>query len=556
MQKRLTAQEVERPADTIPSGRSQWRSVRFRWPKGIAKRLPGAALLAVVPAIFLIVALQLTKASGPQWLGTNFENSYPYLFNSLLLVKKQTPAMIEHPGTVTQLFGATILKTSGYRSHKELVNAALENPEKFIKRIHRAMLIFSALALCVFPLAAAIHFRSWTIGLLLQVPSLLFVTLLRYSIWFGSDLMLVSFCTATVSLCAMLVQQSWTQEQSRPLIVVAGAVCALGIATKLTFFPLILITFLCVRGLKNRVYFIASLVVGTAIALIPIYPQLSRFRDWIFGMAIHAGHYGTGSFGFPSSETYVHSVKAQLAVEPALWWIPLFATLGVLIVCLVSRSSYSNQIDRRRLWTAIALFVTQAISFLLVVKHPGPHYFIPLYLSTGLNLVLLWDSTRDRTKPFVIRGLGAGIALVLVLCSLNQSFALTKSTYQVLRLWRKQQVELYSRVLAKIGNDLRVDYYRCGSPEFAVSFANDFSGKYFGPQLEEKFPRALFFNVFNSKFEDFRTFIEPAEVMQRYDHFYLFGNRVDGQGIPHFDPKDLREIDTGGNFVLQEWRPD
>jgi hypothetical protein len=556
VQRRLTAQEVERPGDTIPSGRSQWRSARFRLLQGIAKRLPGATLLTVVPAIFLIVALQLTNASGPQWLGTNFENSYPYLFNSLLLVKKQTPSMIEHPGIVTQLFGETILKTSGYGSHKELVNAVLENPEKFIKRIHRAMLIFSALALWAFPLAAALEFRSWTTGLLLQVPSLLFVTLLRYSIWFGSDLMLVSCCVATLSLCAMLVRQSWTREQSRSLIVVAGALCALGIATKLTFFPLILITFVCVRGLRNRIYLGVSLVVGTAIALIPIYPQLSRFRDWIFGIAIHTGRYGAGSFGFPRSETYVHSIKAQLAVEPALWWIPLFGALGVLIASLVSRSSYSNQIDRRHLWTAIALFVVQAISFLLVVKHPGPHYFIPLYLSTGLNLVLLWDSARDRAKPPLIRALGAGLALVLVLCGLNLSFTVTKYTYRVLGLLRKQQVELYSRVLAKIGNDLRVDYYRSASPEFAIGFANNFSGHYFAPQLEKKFPRVLFFNVFNSKFENFRTSIEPAEVMQKYDHFYLFGNRVDGSGIPYFDPKDLREIDSGGNFVLQEWRRD
>ena len=64
--------------------------------------------------------MQLTKVSGPQWLGTNFENSYPYLFNSLLLVKNQAPAMIEHPGTVTQVFGATVLSTSGKGSKRRL----------------------------------------------------------------------------------------------------------------------------------------------------------------------------------------------------------------------------------------------------------------------------------------------------------------------------------------------------------------------------------------------------------------------------------------------------
>jgi hypothetical protein len=207
------------------------------------------------------------------------------------------------------------------------------------------------------------------------------------------------------------------------------------------------------------------------------------------------------------------------------------------------------------LWTAITLFFAQAISFLLVVKHPGPHYFIPLYLTTGLNLVLLWDSTRDRAKSLVTRALGVGIVLVLLLCALNLSFAATKSTYQVLRLWRKQQVAFYSRVLARTGNDLRVDYYPSCSPEFAIGFANDWSRNYFAPQLEKKFPRALFFNIFNSKFEDFRTSIEPAAVMQKYDHFYLYGSRADFRGLRYFKP-NLREIDSAGGFVLREWRRD
>src|SRR5271166_3078978 len=65
---------------------------------------------SVIPAIFLFVALQLTKVSGPQWLGSNFENSYTYLFNSLLIVKREPPFHVDHPGTTTQVFGAAVLE--------------------------------------------------------------------------------------------------------------------------------------------------------------------------------------------------------------------------------------------------------------------------------------------------------------------------------------------------------------------------------------------------------------------------------------------------------------
>ena len=41
-------------------------------------------LFLAIPVLFLITAFKLTKAKGPQWLPSGFENSYTYLFNSLL----------------------------------------------------------------------------------------------------------------------------------------------------------------------------------------------------------------------------------------------------------------------------------------------------------------------------------------------------------------------------------------------------------------------------------------------------------------------------------------
>ncbi len=95
------------------------------------------ALFAIVPSVFFVVAVQLTKASGPQWLGSNFENSYMYLFNSLVLAIGKPPAQFEHPGTTTELFGAACLRLSQSGSRGALINAVLEKPEHFLKRMHR-----------------------------------------------------------------------------------------------------------------------------------------------------------------------------------------------------------------------------------------------------------------------------------------------------------------------------------------------------------------------------------------------------------------------------------
>ena len=70
------------------------RSPRF-WPR-IARVISVPTVLGIIPVAFLIVALQLTKASGPQWLGSNFENSYMYLFNSLLVANGEPAYQFQH----------------------------------------------------------------------------------------------------------------------------------------------------------------------------------------------------------------------------------------------------------------------------------------------------------------------------------------------------------------------------------------------------------------------------------------------------------------------------
>ena len=98
-----------------------------------AGRVAGSALLfLVIPVVFFVAVAQLTRAKGPQWLAFSFENPYNYLMNSLLLVNGRAPSSIEHPGTTTQVFGATVLRLSSTKSADDLVASVLQHPEKHI----------------------------------------------------------------------------------------------------------------------------------------------------------------------------------------------------------------------------------------------------------------------------------------------------------------------------------------------------------------------------------------------------------------------------------------
>jgi hypothetical protein len=67
------------------------------------------------------------------------------------------------------------------------------------------------------------------------------------------------------------------------------------------------------------------------------------------------------------------------------------------------------------------------------------------------------------------------------------------------------------------------------------------------------YPNALFFDVFNSKFETFTTFIDPEEELQKYDHLYFLGSRKLFPKVKGLDPDTFETIDQAGDYYLQKW---
>ena len=515
-------------------------------------------LFAIIPTAFFVEALQLSKASGPQWLGLKFENSYPYLFNSLLVVNGESPAYTDHPGLTTELFGAACLRLSGQESEKSLTNSVVENPEQYLKKMHRTLLIVCALAVWVFPLLAARRLQSPARGLLLQVPVLFFNTILSYTISYNSDVFLVIPCFASIYFCILLLRQREEGAVKLGTCLTAGVVSALGITTKLTFFPLILISLFCCRGLKSCFFFAFGFVITSTVVLIPIYPELARVFAWILALATHSGYYGNGEVGFARADAYFPDIISLLSREPSVALIPVASTIVIIIASLGTRHRDHGSQRKKLAWTASAILILQLLSFLIVAKHANFHYLIPLYLSTGINLVLLYDLYRQSGKVVWKTILAGGVLAILLLNGLNALFTGTISLYNGLRYASTDQLSFAKQVRERTKDAVRVDYYPSITPEFALCFGNGYARRAFARNLEALYPRALFFNIFNGRFETFNNFFEQSVILAKYEHLYFFGDpylfKSNGFGEQkYFKSKELHEVDHHGDYVLQEW---
>jgi hypothetical protein len=531
-------------------------------------------LCLIIPVVFIITLSALTRANGPQWLPTRFENPYAYLFNSLLLVDHHTPEHIDHPGTTTQIFGAAVLRASSNQSDEQLIRSVLERPEKYLKHLHQALLVFTALVLWLFPWITTLAVRSYFLGVLIQMPVLFFQCLPYMGVVFGSDLMVVPFSIAAVCCCSLLVAPSSLGRQldivfgigarvtetthlrtiAIPAIAsLTGLACALGIATKLTFFPLILISLCCCRGLRQLATFSAAFIVSLAIVLLPIYAKLAKLGSWTFNLGIHNGIYGSGEVGLPNANQLIESSKTLFDLEPLVVIIPVVAAVG--IAALYFFRPIANSESRRISWrTAFPVLGIQILCFFAIAKHPGWHYLIPLCVSTGFSLVLLFYAIGTANAG-TIRQLAGWLTLaVLLFLGLRNFSEVTPDLYTSMHDLKVHRLRLYRHAKELTQNDVRVDYYFSDSPIFPLSFGNDYSGGVFGPLLSSLYPNALFFNVFNSRFETFTEFITPESILRKYDHLYFLGSTEwFPKGVPGFDQEKFETIDHSDDYLLQKW---
>jgi hypothetical protein len=236
--------------------------------------------------------------------------------------------------------------------------------------------------------------------------------------------------------------------------------------------------------------------------------------------------------------------------------IPVITTLATLIIAGYDRL-HGTGLPQPAAPGAVRVFVVQVIAFLLILKHGNYHYLIPLCLSSGLNLALLHEDIWRRPAMSLSKILGAGVLVFLVFMGVSSFRVRIPGAYVWLRDRRVQQLQLYARAKQVTRNGVRVDYYRSDSPEFALYFGNFYARRAFGKVLQEKFPNALFYNIFFGKFETFDGWVAPESVRREYDHLYFFGNeltQISSYGpVYSFDPKNLTVIDRAGDYLLQEW---
>jgi hypothetical protein len=373
------------------------------------------ALLLLLPFAMLLIGLRQIADVQP-FYQFDYDPSYVYLLNGLLLILGYAPGHYDHPGTPAQMVAGLAIfvrwiagKLAG-ADDGGIVRSVLTDPESYLTAIAHVFLTLAAIANLY--LGYRIRRATGHIGYALIAQSgPLFLGEQMLNVFYLSaepGLIIVSMLFLAV-LSDRIFGADVDRDASVQTSLAAGLLGGLGLAIKVTFLPLLAL--LLVLG-SVRAWVVAGLaVVATFIVCVaPVLPVLEESLRFYGRIASHIENYGTGDAGFMDWSLLPRRISIVADAQP-LFLVGIGLTFVALLWIALKRDRLERLDFRWLLLVTLALLLAQFGSLLLGIKHFGVKYMLPGFLTTSVALAWLTflcsrllDPLRLRALPLLMAG--------------------------------------------------------------------------------------------------------------------------------------------------------
>jgi hypothetical protein len=448
------------------------------------------ATFLVIPAIIAWMTLTIYTARGPSFTTNCPDPEYAYLFNALGIAEFHPPDHTDHPGTTVQTVGAVVLGAAHVvRSPAALTlrDDVLTHPEAFLRVYQHALLAIYA---CVSVAAGWLVFRSTrrlVPALIIQAtPFFSYQAVVGLTRVDPEPLLLTAGIALSAGIFAML---STPQRYPKRWAVGLGAVCGLGMATKVIFAPLALVPLVAFATMRQRIVYVLSTAAALVLGVLPMLPGLGRTLRWLWGMVTHTGDYGAGDKGLADWAAYPGHVWGLVTGEPLVAPIAVVAAVAGLLA--LRAGPRTDPAASRRHRTLLAVVGTQLALLVIVGKQPRAHYLVPAISLCGLTVALLWSLAAGEQapgrspKPRAIAATAAAVVLTIV--AGVREWRIVGAQAAGLVVYREHTLQVAARCDAQPDRSL-VRAVRSSSPGAALHYGNLFAGQRFSQDLRRLYP--------------------------------------------------------------------
>ncbi len=492
--------------------------------------------LVFVPLVFLIIGFKFDRTK----FGTDPESAY--LLNGLNIAMGRSVGHYDNPGTTVQMYSAVVIRvTHLFRSAgNDLQTDVLANSEYYIEILRYSLIVMNACILLMLGVVALLLLENFWAGLLLQLAPFLSVTLIEecYTKVAPEPLLF-----ATIAVLIMLLLKFYTSigPAKVKFALWFGLLAGFGLATKMTFLPVLIVPVIVLNGRRNKWIYIASILPSFILFTLPAATGYLHMANWFLNLGTHTGTYGAGNSGIIDTSKYFGSLISIAINNKALIIVMLLAV--VLLVLLRFAGQKPKTVKSKEFRILLAIVLAQAGSILMVAKHyHSNHYLFPALSLSGFVIVLIFALLKSKASGKWRRvlefSMPAAVAAVIGITLLNIPF-LTQA-YKGYRLSNQSTNETVSILDRDYKGFAKVYYYPVSFNEYSsLRWGNVYSRQYSTQKLTELFPLGLFYNAWDKTFQLWETNIPVTEFVKKY------GGRILLVGGPR-TPEEYAVVEQGG----------
>lgn len=477
--------------------------------------------LLIIPVFTILSFSHLNSARGPYFYGNNLDPEYAYLFNSLLLSELKPPHHIDHPGTPLQLLGGLYIKIINITNNQDFIRKDIfNNSENYIFQLNILLLFLTITTIVLIGFISYIITENIWISVLLQA-SLFCSPYIYYELaCLRPDHLLISITYLFLTVIIM-TERFDIEKYLQKYIAAFSIITGLGLATKIVFFPLVIIPIIIIPQIKNKIRYILFTILSFSLLTLPAWPKFLKFFSWIGKLFIHSGNYGSGNTTIIDSTTYFKNLYSSL-FENGIFSYTLVLSALFLISSLIILKDKKRLYKYFRFKVLSGLTLAQIFQCLIVSKHYSPHYLIPALMLTGVTLLYLGFNinylTNININKIFLQSLQLGIFIYFFAFTAINISAMASFYYKI-----KLKTDSIIHSISNYPEYSKIHYYRCSSRMYALKFGDDFAGGKYGIILNTMFPNNYFYDIWDKNYYNFNNNLEIEQIIHNNPYILFQG---------------------------------
>jgi hypothetical protein len=419
-----------------------------------------------------------------------------------------------------------------FASAQPLPREVLSNAEPYLRAINLTLICLISVSDFLAGLLIYAKQKSLLNAGVFQLTPFLSTTLLESSWRVAPEpLQIVTAICIAMLLIPMVTNEEYCVSTTARSIML-GALIGFGIATKVTFFPFILLILLCGNP-KKKICAFASCICSTLFFTLPILPYYERSGKWFLRLALRNGPYGRGQVGIPEMGLFWSNLQSLFWREP--YFLAFVGSLLVLLFLIIlGRTGKAEFISGKKYRRLIFVFSSIiALQLLITLKHYRIHYMTPSFSTLGfVCFTAISVVDKNVLSERRVNAIKFILSILLVACVATSIMRSVDSAQSLKNSWIEAE-EIEDLISSSYGDYTLVGFYRSSSIPYALAFGNDFSCKYCGDILADIYPKMSFYHIWGQSFYDYTREFEPHEIYRNL--------------------KDGKRILMQGTYSLEEW---